>query len=151
MYAQPPSVIAIAPDDYHAKHVGHTADGRQFFLTTPFTPPGPSPSYLGAEFVALYLFDAQGALLEARIDSFGPLVTMDYEARNAAYDRHLESLGTVSHERINIAPFSIERFALEFGLILWEPEEEDGKWYATIEPGDYMAFFAPWDSGKYDT
>jgi hypothetical protein len=33
-----PKTIAINPDDYHARHVGRTADGRQFFLTTPFEP-----------------------------------------------------------------------------------------------------------------
>ena len=30
-----PERIPIAHDDYHAKHVGRTPDGRQFFLTTP--------------------------------------------------------------------------------------------------------------------
>jgi hypothetical protein len=33
-----PTRIAIDHDDYHAEHVGHTADGRQSFLTTPFEP-----------------------------------------------------------------------------------------------------------------
>ena len=30
-----PELIAINHDDYHAEHVGRTADGRQFFLTRP--------------------------------------------------------------------------------------------------------------------
>jgi hypothetical protein len=65
----PPDLVAIDHDDYHAEHVGRTADGRQFFLTTPFEPAiGGSD---GNEFVALYLFDAAGKLLEAKIDEFG--------------------------------------------------------------------------------
>jgi hypothetical protein len=38
-----------------------------------------------------------------------------------------------------------------FGLIVREPEESGDPWAVTVEPGDYMAFFAPWDSGVYDT
>lgn len=66
----PPNLIAINHDDYHARHVGRTADGRQFFLTAPFEPATGGSE--GNEFVALYLFDAAGKLLEARIDEFGP-------------------------------------------------------------------------------
>jgi len=49
----PPDLVAIEPDDYHAEYVGRTADGRQFFLTTPFDP---ALADEGAEFIALYLF-----------------------------------------------------------------------------------------------
>jgi hypothetical protein len=31
------------------------------------------------------------------------------------------------------------------------PEDDDDRWWVTIEPGDYMAFTEPWDSGEYDT
>ena len=48
----PPETIAIDPDDYHAEHVGRTADGRQFFLTTPFEPA--IGGRAGSEFVALH-------------------------------------------------------------------------------------------------
>jgi hypothetical protein len=64
-----PIRIAIDHDDYRAEHVGHTADGRQFFLTTPFEPGTHGND--GQEFVALYLFDAAGRFQEARIDQFG--------------------------------------------------------------------------------
>ncbi|WP_196240427.1 hypothetical protein [Dyella choica] len=64
-----PTLIAIEHDDYHAEHVGVTGDGRQFILTTPFDPAvGTKP---GGEFVALYVFDKAGCLLEAKVDSFG--------------------------------------------------------------------------------
>ena len=52
MSGGPPALIAIDHDDYHAEHVGRTADGRQFFLTTPFEPGG-GPQIPSEEFVAL--------------------------------------------------------------------------------------------------
>jgi len=66
MSIKPPKLIAIDHDDYHAEFVGKTADGKQFFLTTPFVPA--SPTNPGNEFVALYLFDKRGNLIEALID-----------------------------------------------------------------------------------
>jgi hypothetical protein len=67
------------------------------------------------------------------------------------YDSWLRELGKVSFERIEVAPFSIDRFGIKFGLILREPEDEDDVWAVELLPGNYMAFFEPWDSGDYDT
>jgi len=63
----------------------------------------------------------------------------------------LQSLGKVSLERIEVAPFSIERFDTTFGLVLRHPEEDGDPWAVEVQPGNYMAFFEPWDSGEYDT
>ncbi len=64
-----PEKISILHDDYHARHIGRTSDGRQFFLTSAFEPAmGESP---GREFVALFLFDNDGTLIEDRIDELG--------------------------------------------------------------------------------
>jgi hypothetical protein len=71
----PPEIVAINHDDYHAQHVGRTADGRQFFLTTPFVPAIAGAT--GREFIALYFFDADGRFLDARIDDLGPRATLD--------------------------------------------------------------------------
>ena len=60
--------MAIEHDEHYAEHVGRTGDGRQFFLTTPFEPA--IGGQKGSEFVALYLFDGGGKLLEAKIDDF---------------------------------------------------------------------------------
>ena len=62
----PPKAVALDHDDYHAKYVGRLSDGRQFFFTQPFVPAlGDSE---GREYLALYLCDKSGALLEARIE-----------------------------------------------------------------------------------
>lgn len=143
-----PELIAIEHDDYAAQHIGRTEDGRQFILTTPFEPAMKGP---GAEFLALYLFDDSGKLLEAKIENLGPRATMDEERRVQLRDQWLSELGEVSYERVEVAPFSIKKFGTEFGLIVREPEDEEDIWAVEMQPGNYMAFFEPWDSGEYDT
>ncbi|MDD5125693.1 hypothetical protein [Methylovulum sp.] len=149
MASNPPKLITIDHDDYHAEHIGRTGDGRQFFLTLPFEPA--IGGRVGCEFVALYLFDEHGLLIEAKIDSFGPRDSMSDEARQNLHAQRLKELGGVSFERIELAPFSIERFGTTFGLVLREPEDEEDPLAVEVQPGNYMAFFEPWDSGEYDT
>ncbi|MFD7658497.1 hypothetical protein ACFV4N_31370 [Actinosynnema sp. NPDC059797] len=144
-----PDLIAIDHDDHHAEHVGRTADGRQFFLTTPFEPGGDGQE--GNEFVALFLFTPDGRLLEARIDEFGPRAGMDRERRRERYEARLRELGEVTFTRIEVAPFSVERFGTTFGLLPRPGDEEDDSWWVELHPGNYMAFSEPWDSGEYDT
>jgi hypothetical protein len=149
-----PDLVAINHDDYHAKHIGRTADGRQFFLTTPFEPATRADQSDGREFVALYLFDAAGKLLEAKIDAFGPRANLDEAVRRRVYQQRLDELGDVNFGRIEVAPFAVERFGTTFGLIPSEPEpdeEKDMPLYVEVQPGNYMAFSEPWDSGDYDT
>ncbi len=151
MSSGPPKLIAIDNDDYHAEHVGCLLDGRQFILTTPFEPAiGGKP---GCEFAALYLFDEEGELLEARIESFGPRSTMNEDLRKSVYSTMLRDLGDVEFCRVEVAPFNVKRFDTEFGLIPRPPEEDDDDdvWAVEMQPGNYMAFFEPWDSGDYDT
>jgi hypothetical protein len=145
----PPTLIAINHDDYKAEHVGRLSDGRQFFLTRPFVPPVGGRA--SNEFVALFLFDAAGKLVEAKIDELGPRSTMDQEKARVAYDQRLRDLGEVSFERIEIAPFSIERFGTTFGLIARPPDEHRNSWCVELHPGNYLAFNEPWDRGDYDT
>jgi hypothetical protein len=149
MSIEPPKVIAIDHDDYHAEFVGKTGDGKQFFLTTPFDPA--SPTNPGNEFVALYLFDKNGDLIEALIDEFGPRNKMDIDARDALCKKRLDDLGDIELGRIEIAPFSIEKFGITFGLVPNEMDDEDDELSFSLMPGDYMAFYEPWESGDYDT
>jgi hypothetical protein len=144
-----PELIAINHDDYHAEHVGHTRDGRQFFLTNPFEPAVEGQN--GSEYVALFVFDKRGNLLEAKIDDFGPRANVDDATRRRVYEGRLSELGDVVFDRIEVKPFAVERFGRRFGLIPREPEEDDDPWAIEMMPGNYMAFFEPWDSGEYDT
>jgi hypothetical protein len=144
-----PELIAINHDDYHARHVGRTRDGRQFFLTNPFEPA--IGEERGCEYVALFLFDEEGNLAEAIIDAFGPRPSVDESARRTVYEQRLADLGDVEFDRIEVKPFAVERFGRRFGLIPRQPEDDDDPWAVEMMPGNYMAFFEPWDSGDYDT
>jgi hypothetical protein len=143
-----PELVALDPDDYSARYVGRTQDGRQFFLTQPFVPALNRP---GREFLALYLFDETGALLEAVIEDLATRADLDEGRARARQDELLSSLGAVETRRINVAPFRLERFGVEFGFIARPPEEPGEDWRVTVEPGDYMCFWPPWTSGDYDT
>src|SRR4051794_17437970 len=126
MAKRAPKLIAINHDDYHARHVGRTADGRQFFLANPFLPAvGGDP---GREFLALYLFDEGGALLEAIIEDLGTRAALDEAAAASRRDAMLASLGAVKFRKIKVAPFRVERFGVEFGLIPQPPEEPGEDW-----------------------
>ena len=150
-----PKLIRINHDDYRAKYIGRTADKRQFFLTNPFIPK--LGDNAGREFLALYIFDAKGDLLEAKVNDLGeresnilPGQKLDIETAGELIKKLLAELGKFTFRDIKIAPFRIERFGTEFGLFAWAPEEPDDDWYVTVEPGDYMCFYPPWD-GDYDT
>jgi hypothetical protein len=144
-----PKTVALAHDDYAARFVGRTVDGRQFFLTNPFVPAvGGHP---GREFLALYLFDTDGALLDARIEDLGTRAELNEGAARARQAALLESLGPVKYRTIKVAPFKVERFGVEFGFIPQPPEEPGEDWSVIVEPGNYMCFWPPWTSGEYDT
>lgn len=148
MMAGPPNLVALDPDDYHARHVGRTADGRQFFVTTPFDVACPVH---GHAFVAVFLFNVSGKLLEAKIDDVGACGTLDREAWGQLEEQRVRELGWTLPKRIMIAPFEIERFGLKFGLIPAQPKRNGESWWVELHPGNYMAFHEPWDSGIYDT
>jgi hypothetical protein len=76
---------------------------------------------------------------------------MDSDSRTSLRDQRIKDLGKLSFERIEIAPFKVERFGREFGLIPRPPEEEGESWWVELLPGNCMAFHEPWDSGEYDT
>lgn len=143
-----PTLIRINHNEYEAKYVGQTVDGRQFFMTNPFVPARKNTE--GREFIALYVFDADGDFLDAKIDDLGSRENVDDEfARSIQQSRFLE-LGDFSFGDIIVAPFTINKFDVEFGLIPQAPEEEREYWLVIAEPGNYMCFYPPW-GGDYDT
>jgi hypothetical protein len=118
-------------------------------LTNPFVPAiGGNP---GREFLVLYIFDKDGALLDAQIEDLGTRANLNEDAARARQAALLESLGAVKFRKIKVAPFKVERFGVEFGFIPQPPEEPGEDWSVIVEPGNYMCFWPPWTSGDYDT
>jgi hypothetical protein len=149
MPTQPPTLIAIDRDDYHARRVGRIKDGLQVFVTTPFVPA--LGDEIGREFLVVYIFDPNGNLVEARIDDLGPRSELDRDQARKLLGQRMPELGPLEYGRIVVRPFAIERFGTTFGLVPRPPEEEDDSWWVELQPGNYMAFHEPWDSGEYDT
>ncbi len=142
----PPKIIRINHDDYHASRVGKTKNGDQFFLTFPFAPElNEDP---GGSYIALYLFDAFGKLKDAKIFKSLPTQSED----DALVQEILGGLGEHKFGNIRVSPFSVQAFGRIFGLIFDPGDEEDDEAnvWVTAEPGNYMAFYPPWD-GEYDT
>jgi hypothetical protein len=147
--SQPPARIPIVHDDHHASRIGRAEGGRQFFVTTPFVPA--LGSNAGREFLAVYVFDQDGVLLEARIDDLGTRATLDRARARALLEKRVAELGPIELGDIEVQPFSVERFGVTFGVIPRPPEDDEhGGWWVEVHPGNYMAFHEPWD-GYYDT
>jgi len=149
MQSEPPLLITIDHDDYHASRVGTTKDGSQFFVTTPFVPGHENEP--GREYIAVFLFDANGRFSEARIDDLGPRATLNAEAARSLLDKRVAELGPLDYGRIEVQPFAVERFGTTFGLVPRAPEHEDAGWWVELQPGSCIAFHEPWGSGEYDT
>jgi hypothetical protein len=149
MHSNKPEKVAINHDDYHAEHIGRTNDGLQFFLTTPFEPAYSNTE--GCEYIALFKFDLDGNLVDSKIDTSGPRGSYNDEERREKYLSRLNELGEVKYQRIEVKPFSVKHNGVDIGLIAREPEEADDIWAVELLPGNFMAFFEPWDSGEYDT
>jgi len=154
-----PEKISILHDEYHARHIGRTSDGRQFFLTSAFEPAMGEST--GREFVALFLFDNDGTLIEDRIDELGTRQELGLDGWppgnkasgsiiDDAIKRRLAKLGAVTFGDIEIRPFGIDRFGATFGFLPIEPEEDGHEWCVEFHPGNFMAFYPPSD-GEYDT
>lgn len=60
----------------------------------------------------------------------------------------LAELGKYVLEPIDVAPFSVEVDDVTFG---WVGEEFEGTYSIHIEPGDFIAYYEPWDGLEYDT
>ncbi len=102
----------------------------------------------------MYLFDAKGDLLEARVEEV--ISRQGDDETIFELEQMVAELGEVVFGRIEIKPFSVKRFDLEFGLVVQRPtptertQGEDWLW-VSLQPGDAMAFQEPFDSGEYDT
>ena len=47
-----------------------------------------------------------------------------------------------------VAPFTTQVDGVTFG---WEVDEYDGDYSVTVAPGDFIAYYEPWDGLEYDT
>jgi hypothetical protein len=144
---QAPERFTIVPDDYHVPYAGTAADGRRFFLS--------SELFKGdSAYVALFLWNADGTFDELRVDAAArpddlPIGQAGSVGAESLVDARLAELGDYVLEPIEVEPFTREVDGVRFG---WHVGQyDDGEYFINIVPGDFIAYYAPWDGLEYDT
>ena len=140
-----PERIVVIPDTHHARWVGITNDGRQFFATHPYVP-AQQPK-LPRTFVAIYFWNVDGSFDEALIEEFGEDVSGSESQLEKFVARELGPISDLNLTMIKVSPFQITKYGVKFGFIY---VEHDGAEWIEVLPGNNVAFTPPWD-GNYDT
>ncbi|UAL31416.1 hypothetical protein K8W59_08240 [Nocardioides rotundus] len=142
-----PERIRIVPDDYHVPYAGTAEDGRRFFLSDELFEPG------GAAYVGLFLWEADGSFSEIRVDEVTraedvPPGMAASAGRKDLVKKRLAELGDFTLEPITVEPFTRTLNGVTFG---WKATRFQGSLSIHIEPGNFIAYYAPWDGEEYDT
>ena len=132
----PPTRFRIVPDDYHVPYAGTAEDGRRFFLSDELGTP--ETAYVG-----LFLWHADGTFDEVKVARYD-----GGKGRDDLVEARLDELGDYDLEPIVVEPFTREVDGETFG---WELREYDGDYSLDIMPGDFIAYYAPWDGLDYST
>lgn len=143
-----PERFRIVPDDYHVPYAGTAEDGRRFFLSEELFDYRRDSSYVG-----LYLWNADGTFDEVRVDPVArPEGLPPGQAAPAGADElvaaRLAELGDYVLEPIDVEPFLTKVDGVRFG---WKVGGRGADQWINIEPGDFIAYYAPWDGLEYDT
>jgi len=141
-----PARFTIVPDDYHVPYAGTAEDGRRFFLSDELFD-------ARAAYVGLFLWKPDGTFTEVRVDEvprpggFPPGQAGPAGADELVASR-LAELGEYVLEPIEVEPFVEDVNGVTFG---WVFDEFEGLYSLHIEPGDFIAYYEPWDGLWYDT
>ena len=144
--ATAPERFTIVPDDYHVPYAGTAEDGRKFFLSEELF--SDRSAYVG-----VFLWKADGTFHEVRVDEVGrseafppgqagPAGAADLVAARLA------ELGDYVLEPIEVEPFTQDVDGVTFG---WKFDQYEGTCSVNIEPGDFIAYYEPWNGLDYDT
>jgi hypothetical protein len=142
-----PERFTIVPDDYHVPYAGTAEDGRKFFLSEELF--ADDSAYVG-----VFLWKADGTFDEVRVDAVDrPEGLPPGQAGRAGaedlVEARLAELGDYVLEPIEVEPFTQDVDGVTFG---WQVDRyDDGTYSINITPGDFIAYYAPWDGLEYDT
>ena len=140
--------FTIVPDDYHVAYAGTAEDGRKFFLSEELFSPGE------AAYVGLFLWNADGGFDEVRVDEVTrpeglPPGQAGRAGAEALVKGRLAELGDYVLEPIEVEPFTQKVDGVTVG---WKVGRyDDGSYYISSEPGDFIAYYEPWGGLGYDS
>ena len=142
-----PARFTIVPDDYHVPYAGTAGDGRKFFLSEELF-------HDDTAFVGLFLWHADGTFDEVKVSAVQkPSGAPPGQAVPAGapelIDARLRELGDYTLEPITVEPFTEKVHGVRFGWHIGR--YDDGTYFINIVPGDFIAYYAPWDGLEYDT
>ena len=140
-----PERFTIRPDDYHVPYAGTAEDGRKFFLSEEL--------FSSSNYVGLFLWRADGTFDAVRVDAVPrpkglPPAQAAPAGATALIDARLDELGDYVLEPIRVEPFVTRVDGVDFG---WKVVQFEGVYSINIEPGDFIAYYEPWDGFEYDT
>jgi len=141
-----PERITIVPDDYHVPYAGTAEDGRRFFLSEEL--------FSGdTGYVGLFLWTPEGSIDEIRVTAVPARAGLPPgQAGPAGADEvvsaRLAELGDFVLEPIEVEPFTRDVGGVTFG---WKVDRYDGVYSVNVEPGNFIAYYEPWDGLEYDT
>lgn len=148
--------IHLIPDRYHLIDVGQLKDGNNYWIDVQLSSEGMDTR----DFVAIYIFDSAGKLIDSEIIDLG--LRSDPNALKArdVIKQQKSRIGVgrtgvfgQKRESFWVQLFSVEAHGLVFGLVVREPEENDEEMPPMVDamPGWTLVFYPPWEDGQYDT
>ena len=147
-----PDRFTIRPDDYHVPYAGTAEDGHKFFLSDELFTTGGSGG-AGAAYVGLFLWRPDGTFDEVHVHTVPrprglPPAQASSAGRKDIVESELAGLGDYVLEPIRVEPFTTDVDGVSFG---WEVDRYAGTYFIRVVPGDFIAYYAPWDGRDYGT
>ena len=141
--------LRLIPDRYHLKNVGQLNNGNYYWIDVQLDSNGRETR----DFIATYIFDADGVLIEHKIIELG--IRSDPSALSARVIIGQEStrIGVKKRKDFWVRPFSVKANGAVFGLVVREREQGELEGFQAVDamPGWTLMFYPPWADGLYDT
>ena len=146
-----PKRFTIIPDDYHVPYAGITGGGKQFFLSDELFG-GDSAGM--TSFIGLFLWDADGTFESVEVEPVRrpegiPPMQAVAAGPDEAMNLAILKLGDYVLEAIEVEPFAVDIGEVTFGFVPVDIGEDEVS--VNVQPGDFIAYYEPWDGEDYDT
>ena len=141
--------LRLIPDRYHLADVGPLENGNNYWIDVQLNSEGRDTR----DFVATYVFDTVGELIQHKITDLGLCSDPNALPANAMVKQERERIGAKERRGIWGRPFAIQTFGLVFGLVVRDPQQGEIEGYQAVDamPGWTLMFYPPWEDGLYNT